>query len=97
MSIAVLFEPVEMTCATYRQVVEMVKQDGEWPPRGLRYHATFGGDGKLRTYEVWESVHDLQRFASRLSAVLAAQRIRPVSPLVSELVAEMTVPSELNR
>ncbi len=39
-----------------------------------------------RVYEVWESVHDLQRFAVRLEAAFAAHQVSPSPPLVSELL-----------
>lgn len=91
MSIAVLFDPVEMTHQTYRRVVETLKNDGEWPPQGLCYHAAFGDSGHLRIFEVWESVYDMEKFGARLRVVLADHGVAPASALVSELVAVETV------
>lgn len=88
MSVAVLFGPAEMSRETYRRIAEAMKRDGDWPPRGLHYHATFGDSGRLRTYEVWESVHDLEAFGARLRTVFAEHGVNAPTPLVSELVAE---------
>lgn len=90
MSIAVLFDPMAMSRETYQRVVATIKGNGEWPPQGLCYHATFGDSGNLRIYEVWESVHDMEEFGPRLRAVLADHGVTPSSRLVSELVAVET-------
>lgn len=86
MSIAVSYEPIEMSRETYAGVVAAARREGAWPPPGLLYHATFEENGRLRTFEAWESVHDLQAFTVRLAALLAGAGVAPAAPTVSELI-----------
>jgi hypothetical protein len=71
MSIVVRFNPTNVTREKYEESVRRLEEAGEWPPRGMDYHVSFGSDDDLRVSEIWDSAEAFQAFGERLMPILS--------------------------
>jgi hypothetical protein len=85
MSIVVRFTPASLTQAQYDESVRRLQQEGSFPPEGMDYHVCFGGEGRLRVSEIWDSREQWEAFGERLMPVLADAGIQPGDPDVFEV------------
>ena len=83
MAVAVLSTPASMTTAQYDRVSERLEATGAGAPPGRRFHVCIGQGDHLIVFDVWDSVDDLQAFASTLMPILADEHIEiaPAEPL----------------
>lgn len=83
MAIAVLSAPTSMTVAQYDRVSEQLEATRAGAPSGRRFHVCFGQGDHVMVFEVWDSVEELQAFATTFTPILAAEHIdvTPAEPL----------------
>jgi hypothetical protein len=83
MAVALLSTPAAMTAAQYDRVSERLEATGAGAPTGRRFHVCFGHGDHLMVLDVWDSVEDLDAFATTLMPILADEHIEmpPAEPL----------------
>ena len=85
MALAVYFHPASLTTAQYDDVINKLDAAGAGAPEGRLHHSSFGSDGSLMVYEVWESQAAFEAFAPTLMPILAGAGIDPGTPDVMPL------------
>ena len=80
MAIAVYFHPASLTTAQYDEVISKLDAAGSSAPDGRLHHSSFGADGSLMVYEVWESQEAFESFGPTLMPILGAAGIEPGTP-----------------
>jgi hypothetical protein len=61
------------------------QETGDFPPKGMEYHACFLSDGNVRVSEIWDSQEQLDAFGERLMPLLADVGIDPGEPEILEI------------
>ncbi|MDQ1396874.1 MAG: hypothetical protein QOG64_2133 [Acidimicrobiaceae bacterium] len=70
MSIAVYFHPEAMSTAQYDEIMQKLEAAGQGKPKGRSHHSTFGPEGQLMVYDVWDSKEDFDAFGATLMPIL---------------------------
>ena len=86
MAVAIYFHPAALSEQQYRETVDDLAAQGDWPPDGLVHHSCFGEGNGLMIYEVWESQAAFDAFGPRLMPVLQKHQIDPGQPQVMPVV-----------
>jgi hypothetical protein len=75
MAITLLFEPKAGADVLYDDVINALKEQGNWPPEGLTYHVASGTGADFKVFEVWESEQLARSFGERLMPILKNHKI----------------------
>jgi hypothetical protein len=84
--IGVYIRPTDMTEEQYRRIDDQLRASGA-EPKGMKMHSCFGeGDG-IAIFDVWESEADFNAFAAHLGPIVAAEGVKPVTPMIVPMIA----------
>jgi len=75
MMIAVLSTPESMTAEQYDRLIEQFDDARANPAPGHRLHVCFGDGDHLMAFDVWDSVEELEAFATTIAPILTNQQI----------------------
>jgi hypothetical protein len=85
MAVAAYFHPKGLTLAQYNQARERLTDAGAGEPAGRLHHSSFGPDGDLMIFEVWDSAESFHAFGPTLMPILADLGIEAGAPDVIEV------------
>jgi hypothetical protein len=77
MAVAAYFHPESLSSKQYDEVISRLEAAGAGSPKGRTHHSSFGDDGHMMVYEVWESQEDMDAFGATLMPILAEVGINP--------------------
>ena len=80
MALAVYFHPASLTTAQYDEAISKLDAAGAGAPQGRLHQSSFGADGSLMVYEVWESQAAFEAYGPTLMPILAEVGIDPGAP-----------------
>jgi len=79
-AITVSFAPAKMEAAQYDEVIRRLGEASMLPPPGGLFHVCHGEPGKLRVFDVFESLEKFQAFAKILLPIVQETGIEPDQP-----------------
>ena len=85
MSVLVRFSPAALSAERYDESVRRLEEAGYFPPDGLDYHVCFGGPGRLKVSEIWDSPEQFEAFGKLLMPILADAGIQPGAPEIIKI------------
>jgi hypothetical protein len=86
MAIGAYFAPPSgMTKAQYEDALNRLEKAGHGKPDGRSYHASFGEEGHLMVFDIWDSQEQFEAFGAILMPILAEVGIDPGQPDVMQI------------
>ena len=70
MSIAVYFNPSNLTADLYDQSIAKLEASGNAAPAGRQYHAAFGPPDHLMVFDLWDSAEQFEAFGAALMPIV---------------------------